>query len=140
VGRVFESHHFPPVDVVGLEDSAHPTKAPRIVATPSGYRRSVRCAGTDTMQDKETPVLELTEQQWQALEIPNETPARLVNPLTQERFVLVSEAEYTRLTDDDYEYDDSPWTMEEMHALAWEAGQRAGWDEMTEYDDLPQGA
>jgi len=28
--------------------------------------------------------------------IPNETPARLVNPLTQERFVLVSEAEYTR--------------------------------------------
>jgi len=44
------------------------------------------------------------------------------------------------LTDDDYEYDDSPWTMEEMHALAWEAGQRAGWDEMTEYDDLPQGA
>lgn len=92
------------------------------------------------MQDKETPVLELTEQQWQALEIPNETPARLVNPLTQERFVLVSEAEYTRLTDDDYEYDDSPWTMEEMHALAWEAGQRAGWDEMTEYDDLPQGA
>jgi len=68
VGRVFESHHFPPVDVVGLEDSAHPTKAPRIVATPSGYRRSVRCAGTDTMQDKETPVLELTEQQWQARE------------------------------------------------------------------------
>jgi hypothetical protein len=35
------------------------------------------------------------------------------------------------------EYDDSPWTSEERLALAWAAGQRAGWDDMDEYDDLP---
>jgi hypothetical protein len=41
---------------------------------------------------------------------------------------------YDRLT----EYDDSPWTAEEMDALAWEAGQSAGWDEMNEYNHYPQ--
>ena len=34
------------------------------------------------------------------------------------------------------EYDDSPWTREELEALAWETGKHAGWDEMDEYDDL----
>jgi hypothetical protein len=36
------------------------------------------------------------------------------------------------------EYDDTPWTDEEMEALAWEAGQAAGWDEMDEYDNSPE--
>jgi len=40
-----------------------------------------------------------------------------------------------QLQDDDY--DDSPWTREELEALAWETGKHAGWDEMNEYDDLP---
>jgi hypothetical protein len=26
------------------------------------------------------------------------------------------------------EYDDSPWTREELHALAWQTGQQAGWE------------
>ena len=43
--------------------------------------------------------------------------------------------EYARLTG--HEYDDSPWTSEERHVLAWEAGKHAGWDDMDEYDDLP---
>ena len=33
------------------------------------------------------------------------------------------------------EYDDSPWTREELQALAWEAGKHAGWEDMVEYDD-----
>ncbi len=36
------------------------------------------------------------------------------------------------------EYDDSPWTQEELEALAWETGKAAGWDEMNEYDDPPE--
>ena len=35
-------------------------------------------------------------------------------------------------------YDDSPWTSEECHALAWEAGKHAGWEDMDEYDDIPE--
>lgn len=31
--------------------------------------------------------------------------------------------------------DDSPWTREELQALAWECVKHDGWDE---YDDLPE--
>lgn len=36
-------------------------------------------------------------------------------------------------------YDDSDWTAEERHALAWEAGRHAGWngDDMAVYDNGP---
>ena len=44
--------------------------------------------------------------------------------------------EYERLKADDY--DDSPWTREEMEALAWEAGKAIGWEDMDEYDRLPE--
>jgi hypothetical protein len=37
----------------------------------------------------------------------------------------------------DDDYDDSPWTREELEALAWELVKDAGWDDMTEYDDIP---
>jgi hypothetical protein len=57
------------------------------------------------MDDKEVAVIELTEQQLQALE---------------------------RLKE---EYDDSPWTREELEALAWERVKHEDWDE---YDDLPE--
>ena len=40
---------------------------------------------------------------------------------------------YERLKDD--EYDDSPWTREELQALVWEAGKQLGWKDMDEYDD-----
>jgi alpha-D-ribose 1-methylphosphonate 5-phosphate C-P lyase len=84
---------------------------------------------------EEIVMIELTEQQLQALENPEATPPRLVNPRTKETFVLLRLDEYERLKED--EYDDSPWTSEELQALAWEAGKQAGWGDMDEYDDLP---
>lgn len=78
-------------------------------------------------------MIELTEQQMQAMQNPEATPPRLVNPHTNEMFVLLSVDEYRRLKDE--EYDDSPWTSEERHALAWEAGKHAGWEDMNDYDD-----
>ena len=74
---------------------------------------------------QEATMIELTEQQIQALGDPQALP-RLVNPRTGEAFVLLRLEDYERLRED---YDDSPWTREELHALAWEAGERAGWDD-----------
>ncbi|GIW81211.1 MAG: hypothetical protein KatS3mg105_3018 [Gemmatales bacterium] len=81
-------------------------------------------------------MIELTEQQAQALEHPDAIPPRVMNPRTKEMFVLLRIDEYERLTEE--EYDDSQWTSEERHALAWEAGKHAGWEEMDEYDDIPE--
>ena len=81
-------------------------------------------------------MIELTEQQLQALEECASVPPRVVNPRTQKTFVLLRADEYKRLKED--EYDDSPWTREELQALAWEAGKQAGWEDMDEYDDLPE--
>ena len=81
-------------------------------------------------------MIELTQQQATELEHPQGTPPRVVNPRTNETFVLLRADEYERLKED--QYDDSPWTSEERHALAWEAGKRAGWEDMDEYDDLPE--
>ena len=78
-------------------------------------------------------MIELTEQQLQALENPEATPPRLVNPRTKETFVLLPVDEYERLKAE--EYDDSPWTREELQALAWERVKHEDWDE---YDDLPE--
>jgi hypothetical protein len=81
-------------------------------------------------------MIELTEQQMQALENANGSPPRLVNPRTKETFVLIRADEYERLTEDEIDY--SPWTKEEMLALAWEAGKSIGWEDMDEYDDYPE--
>jgi hypothetical protein len=78
-------------------------------------------------------MIELTEQQVQALEHADATPPRVVNPRTKETFVLLRVNEYERLKDE--EYDDSPWTREELEALAWERVKHEDWDE---YDDLPE--
>jgi PHD/YefM family antitoxin component YafN of YafNO toxin-antitoxin module len=78
-------------------------------------------------------MIELTEQQVQALEHADDSPPRVVNPRTQEAFVLLRVDEYERLKDD--EYDDGPWTREELQALAWERVKHEDWDE---YDDLPE--
>jgi hypothetical protein len=42
-----------------------------------------------------------------------------------------------RLNDvfNDEEYDDNPWTRQELEALAWEGIKHEDWDE---YDDLPE--
>jgi hypothetical protein len=84
---------------------------------------------------KEEAMIELTDQQVQALENPEATPPRLVNPRTKEMFVLLRVDECKRLTK---EYDDSPRTREELQALAWEAGKHIGWEDMDEYDDAPE--
>jgi len=78
-------------------------------------------------------MIELTEQQIQALDTLEATPARVVNPRTKETYVLLRADEYERLKQQ--EYDDSPWTREELQALAWETGEQTGWDE---YDDVPE--
>ena len=59
-----------------------------------------------------------------------------MNPRTKETFVLLRVEEYERLTDE--EYDDSPWTSEELQALASDAGKRVGWEDMDECDDIPE--
>ena len=81
-------------------------------------------------------MIELTEQQMQALENLSATPHRVVNPRTKETFVLLPTDEYQRLKED--EYDDSPWTREELQVLAWEAGKQLGWEDMDEYDEAPE--
>ncbi|HJT30569.1 MAG TPA: hypothetical protein VJ783_00780 [Pirellulales bacterium] len=78
-------------------------------------------------------MIQLTPQQVAAVAASDETPPILVDPTTQTAYVLVRKDFYEQMTGDDY--DDSPWTSEERHALAWEAGKHAGWDEMDEYDN-----
>jgi hypothetical protein len=81
-------------------------------------------------------MIELTDQQVQALANPETTPPRVLNPRTGETFILLRVDEYERLKED--AYDDSPWTREELQALAWEAGKQVGWEDMDEYDDVPE--
>ena len=76
-------------------------------------------------------MIELTEQQRQQLSEP-ETVA--IDPQTRQEYVLVRKETYDRMKE--LLYDDSPWTDEEMDALAWEAGRYAGWEDMPEYDSL----
>ena len=78
-------------------------------------------------------MIELTDEQVQSLKHSEDSPPRVINPHTQEAFVLLGVAEYERLKDG--EYDDSPWTREELEALAWERVKHEDWDE---YDDLPE--
>ena len=79
-------------------------------------------------------MIELTEQQMQALNDPESTtPLRLVNPRTNESYVLLRVDEYEHLKH--HEYDDSPLTREELQALAWEKIKHEDWDE---YDNLPE--
>ena len=68
-------------------------------------------------------MIKLTEQQIEALEKPQADPPRVVNPRTNETFVLLRVEEYERPKED--EYDDSPWTREELEALAWEGVKNA---------------
>jgi hypothetical protein len=81
----------------------------------------------------EAIMIQLTEEQAQAVAASGETPPTLVDPKTQTTYVLIRKELYEHLTGE--EYDDSPWTAEERDALAWEAGKHAGWEEMDEYDD-----
>lgn len=73
-------------------------------------------------------MIELNEEQRRELQQPEPVA---FDPQTNQAYVLVRKEVYERLKE---LYDDSPWTEEEMDALAWEAGRAAGWDEMDEYD------
>jgi len=77
-------------------------------------------------------MIEFTEQQIQALENPHAVPLRIVNPQTKETLVLLRVEEYERLKK---EYDDSPWTRDELQALAWE---RVKHEDLDQYDQLPE--
>ena len=79
---------------------------------------------------------ELTEERVQAIHAAGKTPPVVVDPQTKTRYVLLRQDVYERLADP--EYDDSPWTDEEMELLAWEAGKQAGWEDMDEYDHYPE--
>ena len=81
-------------------------------------------------------MIELTNQQVQAITAAGKTPPVVVDPTTNTAYVLLRQDVYRRLLDD--EYDDGPWTDEEMELLAWEAGKHAGWEEMDEYDHYPE--
>jgi hypothetical protein len=81
-------------------------------------------------------MIELTDQQIEALKSAELIPPRVVNPKTSETFVLIEIDEYDRLQQEPY--DDSPWTREELSAAAWEAGRELGWEDMDEYDDAPE--
>ena len=65
-------------------------------------------------------MIELSQEQVQALGKPEVTRLRVVNPQTKEAFVIVPLAEYGRLIDAE-EYDDGPWTDEERDMLRAEA-------------------
>ena len=78
-------------------------------------------------------MIELTEQQVHALKASDAVPLRIVNPSTRETFILLRVDEYERLKEGGY--DDSPWTREELQALAWRAGEDSDWEE---YDDAAE--
>ena len=67
-------------------------------------------------------MIELTTEQLQVLAHPQESPPRVLNPDTQQTFVLLPLADYQRLIEDE-EYDDGPWTDEERDLLRLEACQ-----------------
>lgn len=81
-------------------------------------------------------MIELTDQQVAAIAAAGTTPPVVVDPTTKTPYVLLRQDVYEQLRDQ--EYDDSPWTDEEMELLAWEAGKEAGWEEMDEYDHYPE--
>jgi hypothetical protein len=81
-------------------------------------------------------MIELTEQQLQAIAASQETPPVLVDPKAKTPYVLLRQDVYERLIHN--EYDDAPWTDEELELLAWEAGKQAGWEDMDDYDRYPE--
>lgn len=76
-----------------------------------------------------TTMIELTEQQVRSLETPAAIPPRLINPKTKQRFVLLPEEEYERLS----RYDADSWTDEERDLLRAEAVEALGWEDMEAY-------
>ncbi len=81
-------------------------------------------------------MIELTEQQAIELSKPHTSPPQLLNPRTNEAFVLLRIDEYKQLTA--AQYDDSPWTRDELQAVAAAIAEKAGWEAETD-DDTDSG-
>lgn len=77
---------------------------------------------------------EITPEQRQAIHATG-GPVELVDPETQEHFVLLRAETYQRLH---HLFDDGPLTAEQRRDLLAQAGKRAGWDEpeMDVYNEL----
>jgi hypothetical protein len=78
-------------------------------------------------------MIELSDQQARALQPPRETPLKVVDPRTQETFVLLRLEDYESLLQ--AQYDDGPWTDEERELLRTEAVDSLGWEGMEAYQD-----
>jgi hypothetical protein len=80
----------------------------------------------------------LTEEQRRKLREGKGEPITLIDPDTEQVYVLVRAEVYERLKR--LVYDDSPPTDEEKRRQLAESGKRAGWDdpEMDIYDDYDQ--
>jgi hypothetical protein len=81
----------------------------------------------------EVNMIEMTENLRIGVQTQLEGPVRLVDSSTRREFVLVPAEEYDRLVED---YDDSPWTDEEMALLAAENAELLGWQGMEDYQDM----
>lgn len=78
-------------------------------------------------------MIELSNEQQSAVMSDPGKPLRLVNPATQQAFVLLRAEEFERLSQGSY--DASPWTDEEMDLLAAENADSLGWQGMEAYQD-----
>ena len=79
------------------------------------------------------PAITLTDDQLQVLSGHHPGPPRVLDPHTNQAFVLLRLDEYRRLVAD--AYDDGPWTRDDLQAVAWDTAERSGWD--AEADDGP---
>jgi len=79
-------------------------------------------------------MIELTQQQAQAIAAGGEDPPVLVDPTTKTTYVLLRQAEYEKIIGE--EYDDSDWTDEEMELLAAEVDAMLD-DDMAIEDPMP---
>lgn len=78
-------------------------------------------------------MIQLSQDQRNAVASNPGRPLRLIDPATDQAFVLLPEADYERLRRE--AYDASPWTEEEMDILASEDADRLGWENMDVYQD-----
>jgi hypothetical protein len=77
----------------------------------------------------------LTDDQRRAVDASAGEPVRLIDPATNRAFVLLSAEAYDRVAA--LAYDATPWTDDEMDALAAEGADLLGWDGMDAYQDDP---
>ena len=78
-------------------------------------------------------MIELNDELHKAVLASGGQPLRLVDPATQEAFVLLREDDFQRLNQ--LRYDTSPWNDEEMDLLAAEDADSLGWQGMEAYQD-----